>query len=74
VLVIHGADDRVIPFRMGQQLFAAARTPKMSAWIEGAGHNDLAWVAGARYGRMLRDFAALAGCAVPGTSGASGSS
>lgn len=59
VLVIHGTRDRVIPFRMGRALYEAAPEPKASLWVEGAGHNDLAWVAGERYGRALQDFARL---------------
>lgn len=58
VLVIHGTDDEVIPFRMGRQLFDAAREPKTKLWVQGAGHNDLAWVAGASYRDALRAFAA----------------
>jgi abhydrolase domain-containing protein 17 len=59
VLVMHGTRDRVIPFRMGRQLFAAAPEPKARLWVQGAGHNDLAWVAGPDYARALREFAAL---------------
>jgi abhydrolase domain-containing protein 17 len=59
VLVMHGRRDRVIPFRMGAQLFDAAPEPKQRLWVETAGHNDLAWVAGERYAEALRSFAAL---------------
>lgn len=57
VLVIHGREDEVIPFWHGDALFAAAPPPKYSAWVEGAGHNDLAAVAWDEYVRALRDFA-----------------
>jgi fermentation-respiration switch protein FrsA (DUF1100 family) len=60
VLVMHGTRDEVIPYRMGRQLFEAAPAPKASLWIEGAGHNDFAAVAGARYWQALQDFSALA--------------
>jgi abhydrolase domain-containing protein 17 len=60
VLVMHGTRDEVIPYRMGLQLFAAAREPKMSLWIDGAGHNDFAAVAGERYWQTLQNFAAIA--------------
>ena len=60
VLVMHGTRDGVIPYRMGRQLFEAASEPKVSLWIDGAGHNDFAAVAGARYWDALRDFSALA--------------
>ncbi|HYH82264.1 MAG TPA: alpha/beta hydrolase [Longimicrobium sp.] len=57
VLVIHGTADEVVPFANGRALFAAARPPKQSLWVEGAGHNDLVDVAGARYWTALRHFA-----------------
>ncbi|MGH9579358.1 MAG: alpha/beta hydrolase [Terriglobales bacterium] len=57
VLVIHGTQDRTIPFEHGEILFAAAPHPKRSLWVEGAGHNDLYLVAGERYRRELRQFA-----------------
>jgi hypothetical protein len=65
VLVIHGTRDEVIPFAHGERLRAAARTPVRHLWVEGAGHNDLALVAGERYGRALREFAASLGGAAP---------
>jgi pimeloyl-ACP methyl ester carboxylesterase len=40
-LVVHGADDELIPVEQGRRVFAALSEPK--AWLEvsGAGHNDL---------------------------------
>jgi len=55
-LILHGTQDEVIPFWHGQALFAAASEPKLALWVEGAGHNDLAWVAGDRYDQALRHF------------------
>lgn len=67
VLVIHGRDDEVIPFRHGEALFAAAREPKRALWIEGAGHNNLGEGAGPRLTGALEDFARLcAAVPVPG--------
>jgi abhydrolase domain-containing protein 17 len=57
VLVIHGTRDGVIPHWHGRRLYDAAPEPKRSYWVEGAGHNDLALVAGADHGRVLADFA-----------------
>lgn len=57
VLVIHGVADEIIPLWHGQRLFAAAPAAKQAWWVEDAGHNDLALVAGERYGARLRDFA-----------------
>jgi fermentation-respiration switch protein FrsA (DUF1100 family) len=42
-LFVHSRDDEIIPFPMGERLFAAAAEPKEAAWFDGAGHNDL-WV------------------------------
>jgi uncharacterized protein len=39
VLVMHGPDDRIIPFAMGEALFHAAREPKRFARLLGD-HND----------------------------------
>jgi len=59
VLVIHGTADETIPLSHGKRLFAAAPEPKRSLWVEGAGHNDLFWVAGEQYGEALQEFAQL---------------
>ncbi len=40
-LFIHSRADEIIPFEMGERLFAAAAPPKEAAWFDGAGHNDL---------------------------------
>lgn len=56
VLVMHGTADEVIPFGHGKRLFAAAKEPKRSVWIEGAGHNNLRWIAGDRYATILTEF------------------
>jgi abhydrolase domain-containing protein 17 len=57
LLVIHGTRDGVIPTWHSRRLFAAAPEPKWAVWVEGAGHNDLALIAGADHGRALADFA-----------------
>ncbi|MCF6354969.1 MAG: alpha/beta hydrolase [Candidatus Polarisedimenticolaceae bacterium] len=41
LLVIHGTDDRIIPFAMGRQLFDSAQTQKQFIKIAGGGHNNL---------------------------------
>jgi fermentation-respiration switch protein FrsA (DUF1100 family) len=53
VYVAHGTRDLTIPFRMGQEVHAAARRPGEMLRVEGAGHNDVADVAGERYWRWL---------------------
>ncbi|MBW3570934.1 MAG: alpha/beta hydrolase [Gemmatimonadetes bacterium] len=57
VLVIHGTEDGVVGFWHGRRLYELARGPKRELWVRGAGHNDLAWVAGERYWDALREFA-----------------
>ncbi len=41
LLILHGTDDRVIPYAMGQALFAAANEPKQFHPLDGAGHDAL---------------------------------
>jgi abhydrolase domain-containing protein 17 len=59
VLVIHGKADEVVRFWHGEQLFAAAREPKLNFWVDRAGHNDLMNVAGDTYSETLRGFAEI---------------
>ncbi len=56
ILIIHGTADEAIAFSHGQQLYEAAPEPKRSLWVEGAGHNDLVWVAGQKYPEALQAF------------------
>lgn len=56
LLVIHGTRDEIIPFEMGQQLFAAANEPKHFYAVEGAGHNDITDTAGPAYATRLKEF------------------
>lgn len=58
ILVIHGSEDPVVPASHGRLLHAAAGVGARSLWVKGAGHDDVAWVAGERYFRALREFAA----------------
>ncbi len=57
VLVIHGKKDWTIPFHHGEKLFAAAKEPKASLWIDNAGHNNLFNTASGPYLKAIRDFA-----------------
>lgn len=59
VLVIHGNADRVIPFSHGQQLFAMVDQPKLSFWVNGAGHLNLLEVAGEEYVKVMTEFIRL---------------
>jgi len=59
VLIIQGTRDSVIDASNGRRLFAAANDPKQAFWVEGANHNDVAFVAGSRYSQSLREFVNL---------------
>jgi abhydrolase domain-containing protein 17 len=59
VLVMHGWEDEVVAFYHGEALFNAAREPKRSCWVAGAGHNDFREATGDNYWRALRDFSDL---------------
>src|SRR5919199_1865530 len=65
VLVMHGKADEVISFQHGQKLFAAVSEPKLSLWVDEAGHNDLMWAAGEQYAATLRKFVQLVGQSHP---------
>ncbi|MFZ5691531.1 MAG: alpha/beta hydrolase [Pseudomonadota bacterium] len=41
VLVMHGERDRVVPFRLGERLFAMANEPKQFVRFPDGGHEDL---------------------------------
>jgi hypothetical protein len=56
ILIIQGKDDEVVGFWHGPALYEAAHSPKMNYWVENAGHNDLLWVAGEEYWKVLNAF------------------
>jgi hypothetical protein len=56
LLVVHGEDDELIPASEGVALHEAATCPKALYLVSGAGHNDVAHVAGRGYGRRLREW------------------
>jgi uncharacterized protein len=41
VLVVHGANDAIVPATLGERLYAQIQAPKRFVRIAGAGHNDL---------------------------------
>ena len=55
-LIIHGDQDEIVPFAMGQRLFDAAKRPKEFYRIPGAGHNDTYPVGGETYFDRLAAF------------------
>lgn len=56
VLVIHGDNDRIIPFWHGKAIFERANEPKLSLWVKGAGHFDLMEIAGSHYWGAISDL------------------
>jgi len=56
VFVIHGGADRIVPPEMGRRLYDAARNPRDLWIVDGAGHNDLEWVAGDEHRTRVTDF------------------
>jgi fermentation-respiration switch protein FrsA (DUF1100 family) len=61
VLVIHGTNDEIIPFRHGRKLFDKAREPKMRLWVEKSGHNNLEDTAGPAYWETAVRFEKMLG-------------
>jgi fermentation-respiration switch protein FrsA (DUF1100 family) len=55
-LIVHGDQDEIVPFGMGQKLFDAAKRPKDFYPIPGAGHNDTYLVGGETYFTRLATF------------------
>jgi uncharacterized protein len=56
LLIIHGTEDRTIPFAQGRSLYNLAPQPKRFYAIEGAGHTNLHEAGGDTYVRVLREF------------------
>jgi len=55
VSVVHGRRDRIIPFRMGVEVYEAAKRKGHLLLVEGAGHNDVAEIAGKEYWRWIAE-------------------
>ena len=55
-LFIHSQNDRVVPYRLGRELFEAASEPKRFHEVVGASHNDTWLVGGDAYFEALSAF------------------
>ncbi|MDH3815003.1 MAG: alpha/beta hydrolase [Acidobacteriota bacterium] len=55
-LFIHSQNDRVVPYRLGRELFDAAAEPKRFHEVVGASHNDTWLVGGDAYFKALSGF------------------
>ena len=56
LLIIHGTQDTLIPFAMGQTLFARANEPKSFYAVTGADHNAVAVTGGRPYLQAIDTF------------------
>ncbi len=56
ILIVHGEQDEIVPFRHGRRLFEAASEPKEFYPIRGAHHNDISAVGGMAYLDRLSHF------------------
>lgn len=57
ILFIHGRNDNIVPFWHGEKLFAEAKEPKFSFWIDAGGHNNIYSTDKRTYLQAIRDFA-----------------
>ncbi|MGE0358374.1 MAG: alpha/beta hydrolase [Burkholderiales bacterium] len=56
LLVVHGTRDAIVPYEMGERLFAAAAGPKRFLRVEGGSHHNLSAVANEQYRAVLREL------------------
>jgi uncharacterized protein len=55
-LFLHGTEDEIVPYTLGQELYSAAKEPKDFYSIKGAGHNDTYSVGGEAYLKRIDRF------------------
>ena len=56
ILVIHGADDRVVPFTHAQKNWGRIEGTKQKLFVQGARHGDLIEIAGDNYWNIVLPF------------------
>jgi fermentation-respiration switch protein FrsA (DUF1100 family) len=56
VVVAHGTRDNVVPFEMGEKLYAAAKVPKHFVKVEGGSHHNLSYVGFDQYRAALTEL------------------
>ena len=59
VSVAHGRRDRIVPVKMGLEVYEAAKVKGRLLLVEGAGHNDVSVVGGDDYWRWISDALAV---------------
>ena len=56
VLISHGTQDSIVPFRMGERLYEAVKAPKRFIKVEGGSHHNLSGAAFNEYRQALREI------------------
>lgn len=56
LLLIHGDQDKIVPFEMSQQLYDLAPQPKYFFRVPGGGHSDVYKIAGQRFHKVWSEF------------------
>lgn len=56
LLIMHGTEDRTVPFQQGSDLYSLAPQPKVFYRVEGGGHTNLHEVGGHVYVKTIREF------------------
>lgn len=55
-LFLHSEADEMIPFDMGEKLYAAAAAPKEFTWFKGCGHNEMSISRAKKYYSRIAEF------------------
>jgi uncharacterized protein len=56
IMITHGTSDAIVPFSMGEKLFAAAKGPKRFVKVDGGSHHNLSAAAFDEYRKTLREL------------------
>lgn len=56
LLLIHGTEDKTVPFRMGEELYKLANQPKTFYKMVGVGHTDQIELGGKDYFNLFKSF------------------
>ena len=72
VLVVHGQDDRYMPIRFSEALYAAAPEPKRLLLVPNGSHNNSLTVGGSEYRRAVFELFGLGGVNALAGAGAHG--
>jgi fermentation-respiration switch protein FrsA (DUF1100 family) len=59
VLVVHGREDRYVPARFSEKLYAAVAAPKKLLLVEGGSHNNSMRTGSAEYMKALGELFGL---------------